>query len=128
MTNKIEINTLKAPGKIGAYSQAIAYNDLLFISGQLPINPTNNIMATDIKEQTKQCLENIKAIIQEAGGNLNDVLKCGIFIKDMDSFALINEIYASYFTEPYPARFVVEVSRLPKNALIEIDAVVKIIK
>ena len=121
---KKQISTTKAPGAIGPYSQAIAANGMLYVSGQIPVNPTTGEVSTDISEQTKQSLENIKAILEEAGTDFSKVVRCGIFIKNMDDFAKINEVYGTYFTEPYPARATVEVSRLPKDVLVEIDAIV----
>ncbi|SNS34636.1 2-iminobutanoate/2-iminopropanoate deaminase [Anaerovirgula multivorans] len=118
------INTKKAPAAIGPYSQAIRLDKLLFISGQLPMNPdTMEIVEGNIQEQTKQALENLKAILEEAGSNLNNVVKTTLFIKDMGDFANINEVYATYFTENKPARACVEVARLPKDVGVEIEAI-----
>ena len=121
---KKQISTTKAPSAIGPYSQAIAANGMLYVSGQIPVNPATGEVSTDISEQTKQSMENIKAILEEAGTDFSKVVRCGIFIKNMDDFAKINEVYGTYFTEPYPARATVEVSRLPKDVLVEIDAIV----
>lgn len=121
--NKV-INTAKAPAAIGPYSQAIKAGNTLYISGQIPFVPeTMQLVSEDIKEQTKQCLENLKAILEEAGLSLNDVVKTGVFIKDMNEFAAINEVYASYFTDNKPARACVEVARLPKDVRVEIEAI-----
>ncbi len=118
------INTAKAPAAIGPYSQAIKAGNTLYISGQIPFVPeTMQLVSEDIKEQTKQCLENLKAILEEAGLSLNDVVKTGVFIKDMNEFAAINEVYASYFTDNKPARACVEVARLPKDVRVEIEAI-----
>jgi len=120
------IATDKAPAAIGPYSQGAQKGNLLFVSGQLPIDPLTGTMAQGIEAQTRQSLENVKAIIEEAGGTLGDVLKCTVFLKDMNEFAEMNKIYAEYFTENYPARAAVEVARLPKDANVEIEAIVMI--
>lgn len=118
------ISTKNAPSAIGPYSQALEAGNTLYISGQVPFIPaTMEIISEDVQEQTRQCLENIKAIITEAGYTLDNVVKCGIFIKDMNDFSLINEIYAEYFDAHKPARFCVEVSRLPRDVKVEIDAI-----
>ncbi len=121
---KKQIATDKAPKAIGPYSQAIIANGMLYVSGQIPVNPVTGEVNSDISEQTKQSMENIKAILMEAGTDFSKVVRCGIFIKNMDDFAKINEVYGSYFTEPYPARATVEVARLPKDVLVEIEATV----
>ena len=118
------ISTKKAPAAIGPYSQGVMVNNFLFISGQLPMDPETMEMVTgDIQQQTKQSLENIKSILEEAGLNFNNVIKTTVFIKDMDDFAKINEIYGNYFNENKPARACVEVARLPKDAGVEIEAI-----
>ncbi|GAB6072094.1 RidA family protein [Venenivibrio stagnispumantis] len=122
------INTEKAPKAIGPYSQAIKFENLLFISGQIAINPqTNQLINGGIEEQTKQVMENIKAILQEAGLTFDNVIKTTIYLKDINDFAKVNEIYGSYFKEHKPARATVEVSRLPKDALIEIEVIAGIL-
>ncbi|MGF7058155.1 RidA family protein [Brassicibacter mesophilus] len=118
------INSSKAPAAIGPYSHSVLAGNLLFVSGQLPIDPTNGEMPQDVQQQTKQSLENCKAILEEAGATLNDVVKATIFIKDMNQFGKINEVYAEYFNEHKPARACVEVARLPKDALVEIEMIV----
>ncbi|MEW9123754.1 MAG: RidA family protein [Thermotaleaceae bacterium] len=124
MSKKIMIQTEKAPAAIGPYAQAVKLENLIFTSGQLPVNPlTGELLTTDIKAETKQCLENIKAILEEAGTSLENAVKLTIFIKDMNQFAEINEVYATYFPEDKPARSCVEVARLPKDANIEIEAI-----
>jgi len=116
--------TDKAPKAIGPYSQAIRVGGFLFTSGQIPINPvTGDLVIADIQKETVQVLENLKAVVEEAGATLNDVIKTTIFIKDMDQFALINETYAKYFPENPPARSCVEVARLPKDVNVEIEAI-----
>ncbi len=118
------INTEKAPAALGPYSQAIEVNGTLYVSGQIPFIPeTMTCVSDDVQEQTKQSLENVKAILEEAGYTLNDVVKAGVFIKDMDDFPLINEIYAQYFSENKPARACVEVARLPKDVKVEIEVI-----
>lgn len=118
------INSSKAPAAIGPYSHSVLAGNLLFVSGQLPIDPANGEMPQDVQQQTKQSLENCKAILEEAGATLNDVVKATIFIKDMNQFGKINEVYAEYFDEHKPARACVEVARLPKDALVEIEMIV----
>lgn len=121
---KKSINTNKAPAAIGPYSQGIDIGNLIFSSGQIPVNPpTGEIAGGDIEEQTKQVLENLKNVLLADGSDLSKVIKTTVFIKDMNHFSKINEIYAQYFIEPYPARSCVEVARLPKDVLIEIEAV-----
>lgn len=113
-----------APQAIGPYSQAIKYENLVFISGQIAIDPkTNMFIGGDIRQQTVRVLENIKAILEETGLNLNHVIKTTIYLKNMEDFTQVNEIYSLYFKEHKPARATVEVSRLPKDALIEIEAI-----
>lgn len=122
MAKKI-IQTSKAPTSIGPYSQAVVSNGTLYISGQLPIEPESNIMPESVEEQVEQSMKNILAIVNQAGAGAEDILKCGLFIKDMSTFSRINEVYKDFFTSEPPARFVVEVSELPKGALVEIDAI-----
>jgi len=118
------INTKNAPAAIGPYSQAVKAGNTLYISGQIPFVPeTMELVSQDIQDQTKQCLENVKAILAEAGMTLNNVVKCGIFIKDMNEFGAINEVYATYFTDHKPARACVEVARLPRDVRVEIEAI-----
>ncbi|MDX8337077.1 MULTISPECIES: RidA family protein [Cetobacterium] len=118
------INTAKAPAAIGPYSQAIEVNGTLYVSGQIPFVPeTMTVISDDVKEQTRQSLENVKAILEEAGYSLNDVVKAGVFIKDMNDFAAINEVYAEYLGEVKPARACVEVARLPRDVKVEIEVV-----
>jgi 2-iminobutanoate/2-iminopropanoate deaminase len=118
------IRTDKAPEAIGPYSQAVKCENLLFISGQIPINPeTQEVIDGDIKEQTRQVMENIKAIVEEAGINMEHVVKTTIFLKNLDDFNTVNEVYGSYFKNHKPARATVEVSNLPKGVLIEIEAI-----
>ncbi len=121
---KKEIKTDKAPQAIGPYSQAILAQGMVFVSGQIPINPaTGELVAGTIKEQTKQVLENIKAILEAAGSSLDSVLKTTVFLQDMNDFAAMNEVYASYFRPPYPARATIQVGRLPRDVKVEIEAI-----
>lgn len=117
------VNTDKAPGAIGPYSQAMQIAGLLFTSGQLPINPASGEMPKDIAGQTRQSLENVKAILKEAGSHMNNVIKTTVFLSDMANFAAMNEIYAEYFNDPFPARSCFQVARLPKDALVEIEVI-----
>ncbi len=118
------IFTEKAPAAVGPYSQAMRAGDLLFVSGQIPFVPaTMKLVSEDIKEQTRQSLENVKAILEQAGASLNDVVKAGVFIKDMNEFGAINEVYAEYFSDNKPARACVEVARLPLDVRVEIEVI-----
>ena len=121
--NKEVIFTEKAPKAIGLYSQAQKVGDLLFTSGQIPLNPSTGELVTEIKAATKQSLENIKAILEAAGTSLENVVKTVVYIKDMNDFGEVNEVYGEYFKENAPARSCVEVARLPKDALVEIEAI-----
>lgn len=121
---KTQITSSKAPAAIGPYSQAIAANGFLFISGQLPIDPaTGNFAEGGIRELTRQSLENVKSILAEAGLTLADVVKTTVFLADMNDFAAMNEVYAEYFTAPAPARSAVAVKTLPKGGLVEIEVI-----
>lgn len=117
------IHTNNAPGAIGPYSQGIIVGDFVYTSGQIPINPATGVMESDIKLATKQSMENIKAILEEAGTSLENVVKTSIFLKDLNDFAEVNEVYGTYFTENLPARSCVQVAKLPKDAVIEIEAI-----
>ncbi len=122
--SKKTVYSKKAPEPIGPYSQAIIFNNLLFTSGQIPIDPnTGNIIQGGIKEQGRQTLENLKAVIEAGGSDLYKVIKVNLFLANMDDFAAMNEIYAEYFGESKPARSALEVSKLPKGVLVEIDAI-----
>ena len=121
---KKTVSTKSAPAAIGPYSQGIRAGSFLFVSGQLPISPaTGGFAGSDIESQTRQSLENVKAVVTAAGMTLQDVVKITVFMKDLGSFSAMNAIYAEYFTGDCPARAAVEVSRLPKDALIEIEAI-----
>ena len=120
---KKQIICNKAPSAVGPYSQAIAVNGMLFVSGQLPINPNTGEVSDGIAEQTRQTLENIKSIVEEAGGTMGSVVKCSVFLTDFGEFAEMNEVYKEFFKEPYPARVTVEITKFPRNIKIEIDAI-----
>ena len=121
---KQKILSNDAPKPIGPYSQAIKNENMLFISGQIGIdNITNEITQLGIEKETKLVMENITSIIEKAGYSINDIVKCTIFLSNMTMFSYVNEVYAQYFTQPYPARETVEVSALPKNANVEISAI-----
>jgi len=121
------ISTQKAPAAIGPYSQAIYVGNLVFTSGQIPINPeTGVIVEGGIKEQTRQSLTNVKAVLEGAGLSMGDVVKTTVFMADMNDFADMNSVYAEFFSEPYPARSAVAVKTLPKGALVEIEVVAEV--
>ncbi len=119
------INTPLAPAAIGSYSQAIEANGMLFCSGQIPINPaTGAFVEGGIKEQTRQVFQNITQVLAAAGTDLSHVVKTTVFLSDMANFAAMNEVYAEFFTQPFPARSAVAVRELPKGALVEIEVLV----
>ncbi len=118
------ISTKKTPAAIGPYSQAIQVGNLVYTSGQIPIDPsTGAFVEGGIEEQTRQSLTNVKAILEEAGLSMSNVVKTTVFMADMGNFAEMNAVYAEFFTEPYPARSAVAVKTLPKDALVEIEVV-----
>ncbi|MBB6454739.1 2-iminobutanoate/2-iminopropanoate deaminase [Salirhabdus euzebyi] len=117
------IHTDQAPQAIGPYSQAVQAGDFLYVSGQIAINPVSGEIANGIVEQTKQVMENLQAILKEANLTFSDVVKFTIYTTSLEDFPTINETYAEFLEEPYPARATVEVSRLPKDVLVEIDAI-----
>ena len=118
------IHTQNAPTAIGPYSQAVLAGDTLYISGQIPVDPaTGAFPGGGIRELTAQSLTNIRAILEEAGMTMADVVKTTVFLQDMADFAAMNEVYATFFTEPFPARAAVQVAQLPKGARVEIEAV-----
>ena len=121
------ISTNKAPAAIGPYSQAIQVGNLLYTSGQIPINPATGVLVEGgIKEQTRQSLNNVKAILEEAGLTMGNVVKTTVFMADMNDFAQMNAVYAEFFSEPYPARSAVAVKSLPKGAMVEIEVIAEI--
>lgn len=120
---KNAISTKNAPSAIGPYSQGINLGNLIFTSGQIPIHVETGEMPETIEEQTKVSLSNLKAILEEAGSNMNNIIKTTVFLKDMNDFSKMNEVYKTFFSEPFPSRSAVQVARLPKDALIEIEAI-----
>ncbi|KOR76878.1 RidA family protein [Paenibacillus solani] len=117
------ISTKKAPGAIGPYSQAVEINGFVYTSGQLGLNPETGQFGEGVQEQAKLSLSNVKAILEAAGTSLDQVVKTTVFLKDMNDFVAVNEIYGDFFSEPYPARSAVEVARLPKDGLVEIEVI-----
>lgn len=118
------ISTDKAPSAIGPYSQAIEVNGMVFTSGVIPVDSATGAIAESIEEQAKQAFSNLRNLIEASGASIDKVIKTTVFIKEMNDFGKINEIYASFFKEPYPARSCVEVARLPKDVLLEVEAIV----
>ncbi len=124
---KKPIFTTKAPAAIGPYSQAVQWGDVVFISGQIPLDPENGqLNNATFEDETNQVLDNLEAICQEAGGTLDHILKLTIYLTDLSKFDVVNSIMASRFSEPFPARATLEISKLPKEVSIEIDAVLSI--
>lgn len=118
------ISTPKAPAAIGPYSQAVVVGDLIFTSGMIPIIPeTKELETGDVKAQARQAIKNLVTLLEESGSGAENVIKTTVFIKNMEDFASINEVYSEFFTDNYPARSCVEVARLPKDVLVEIEAV-----
>jgi 2-iminobutanoate/2-iminopropanoate deaminase len=118
------IATNAAPKAIGPYSQAIKTNGFVFVSGQIPLDPaTQQLIEGDVEAQTERVLQNLSGILKAAGSSLAQVVKCGVFLKSMSDFAAMNEVYGRYFTQAPPARATVEVARLPKDVLVEIDVI-----
>ena len=122
---KVKIESGNAPKAIGPYSQAVLVDDTLYVSGNIPVNPATGDVANGIVNQSKQVFENMKAVLNEAGMSFENVVKTTAFLTDLSNFATFNEIYASYFVAPYPARSCVEVSKLPKNVLVEVECIAK---
>ena len=118
-----EIKTTKAPGAIGPYSQAIEVNGLVYTSGQIGIDPATGAIVEGVEAQAHQVCKNLTELLKAAGTSMDNVVKTTVFIKDMNDFGTVNGIYAQYFTEPYPARSCVEVARLPKDVLVEIEVI-----
>lgn len=124
---KKQVNTSSAPAAIGPYSQGVIAGNLLFVSGQIPLNPLDGSLVSDsLESQANQVFQNLRAIIQEAGTSFEHVLKLTIYLTDLENFAAVNKVMENYFDEPYPARATVEVSRLPKDVEVEIDAIVEL--
>jgi len=125
--SKKAINTDKAPAAIGPYSQAVQIANLLYTSGQIPIEPkSGQVVAGGIEGQAKQVFANLQAILEAVGAGFADVVKTTVFIKDMNDFVKLNQIYAQYFSEPFPARSCIEVARLPKDVLVEVEVIAAI--
>jgi len=123
MSEKKIISTNQAPAADGPYSQGIELGNLIFVSGQLPIDPATGVLVEGLVEQTKQSISNVKAVLEAAGSSLDKVLKTTVFIRDMRDFAKVNEIYSQYFTDKAPARSCFAVAGLPKDALVEIECI-----
>ena len=121
--DKRVISTDRAPAAIGPYSQAIAVNGLVYTSGVIPVVPSTGEIVSGIENQTKQVFTNISALLEDAGTSMDKVVKTTVFIKDMNDFAKVNEVYATFFTGAFPARSCVEVARLPKDVLIEVEVI-----
>ncbi len=121
-----EIKTNNAPQAIGPYSQAVVVGNMLYTSGQIPVNPETGVIPEGVSAQANQVFCNLKNLIAAAGGSIENTVKTTVFIKNMEDFGAINEIYATYFTEPFPARSCVEVARLPKDVLLEVEAIVEL--
>lgn len=121
-----EIKTNNAPLAIGPYSQAVVVNNIVFTSGQIPVNPVTGEIPEGIENQANQVFINIKNLLEASGASIEKTVKTTVFIKDMNDFSKVNKIYETYFTEPYPARSCVEVSRLPKDVLIEVEVIAEI--
>ncbi|MDQ1143342.1 2-iminobutanoate/2-iminopropanoate deaminase [Bacillus sp. SORGH_AS 510] len=117
------VQTNQAPAAIGPYSQGIIVNNLFYSSGQIPLTAEGNLVTGDVKEQTHQVFKNLQAVLTEAGASFETVVKATVFIKNMDDFAAINEVYGEYFSTHKPARSCVEVARLPKDVLVEIEVI-----
>ena len=121
--NMKAVHTNEAPAAIGPYSQGIIVNNVFYSSGQIPLTPAGEMVTGDVKEQTHQVFSNLQAVLKEAGASFETVIKATVFIKDMNDFGAINEVYGEYFSTHNPARSCVEVARLPKDALVEIEVV-----
>lgn len=120
---KTMIHTENAPAAIGPYSQAIDLGRLVFTSGQIPVDPATGAIPAGIRAQAEQSLRNVKAVLEAAGTTMDNVVKTTVFLSDMENFADVNAVYATFFTEPCPARSCVEAARLPKDVLVEIEAI-----
>lgn len=119
------IHTDQAPAAIGPYSQAVRSGNLVFLSGQIPLDPaTGNVVEGGIEAQARRAFDNLKAVVDAAGGNLDGVIRLGLYLTDLGQFAAVNAVMSEYFTAPYPARSTIEVSALPRGVLFEVDAVI----
>lgn len=121
MSQKQIISSAQAPAAIGPYSQAVRFGNLLVTSGQIPLTPAGDLVDGGVTEQTTQVCENLRALLQEAGLDFSHVVKTTVFLSDMNNFAAMNAVYSQYFTAPYPARSTVQVARLPRDVLVEIE-------
>jgi len=121
--SKTIISTENAPAAIGTYSQAVRVENTVYLSGQIPLNPSTMEMVEGFEQQTVQVFENLKAVAEAAGGSLSDIVKLNIFLTDLDNFGILNEVMGRYFSAPYPARAAVGVASLPRNSCVEMDAV-----
>ncbi|KGK91856.1 endoribonuclease L-PSP [Desulfosporosinus sp. HMP52] len=121
--NKQTLNTQNAPAAIGPYSQGVKVGNLIFTSGQLPINTQSGELVTDIEGATKQSLDNVKVILESSGSSMDKIVKTVVFLRDMNDFAAMNAVYATYFPSNPPARSAVQVAKLPKDAIVEIEAI-----
>jgi reactive intermediate/imine deaminase len=128
MSNKIIIHSDNAPKAIGTYSQAVKVGDTVYLSGQIPLNPKTMELVDGIKNQITQVFDNLSAVCAAAGGSLQDIVKLNIFLTDLSNFALVNEIMATYFKEPYPARAAIGVASLPRGSLVEMDGIMVLSK
>ncbi|WP_130806287.1 RidA family protein [Senegalia massiliensis] len=126
MVERTVVSTKKAPGAIGPYSQAIKVGEFVFTSGQLPMDPESGELINDIKKATARSLDSVKAILEEAGSSMENIIKTTIFVKDLDDFAAVNEVYGTYFGDEPPARSCVQVAKIPKEAKVEIEAIAKL--
>lgn len=120
---KERINTSEAPAALGPYSQAIRYGNLVFLSGQIPLDTSNQVVGETVTDQTHQVFKNLIAVLTAAGTDLSKVMKVTVFLKDMNTFAEMNTVFAQYMPEPYPARSTIEVARLPRDVLVEIECI-----
>jgi len=122
--SRLAIATDRAPAAIGPYSQAVRRGSLVFLSGQIPLDPATGVLVEgDISKQARRVFDNLKAVCEAAGGSLDDVVRIGIFLVDLGDFAAVNSVMADYFTAPYPARSTIEVAGLPRSAQVEVDAI-----
>lgn len=123
---KKEIKTPEAPRAIGPFSQAIEAKGLIFVSGQIAMDPaTGDFLPGDIKEQTRRVLDNLKAVVEAAGVSVADIIKCTVYLKDLEDYGGMNEVYGEFFSPPYPARVALQVARLPLDARVEIEAIAR---
>ncbi|MFW2422410.1 MAG: RidA family protein [Porticoccaceae bacterium] len=124
MTNKAIISTDNAPAAIGTYSQAVKVDNTVYLSGQIPLNPaTMELVDSSIEAQVRQVFDNVAAVCEAAGGSLSKIVKLNIYLTDLDNFAVVNEVMAEYFQQPYPARAAIGINQLPKGAAVEMDGI-----